>query len=100
VSQPGHFYEEHLMSNFYPLLDIRQAIADADRNLADVIFYVTTLQEETEGHYPPEAAELLDRVAEVRTLLTTIIPPALWQAIVTEQAEYDSEELRWEPSNY
>ncbi len=24
----------------YPLLDIREAVADADRNLADIIYYV------------------------------------------------------------
>jgi hypothetical protein len=85
---------------FYPLLDIRQAIADADRNLADVTYYVTTLQDETEGHHPPEAEELLARVAEVRALLATIIPPQLWTEMVREQAAWDEEELRWAPTNY
>jgi hypothetical protein len=88
------------MSNFYPLLDVRQAIADADRNLADVVYYVTTLQEETEGHHPPQAEQQLANVAAVRDQLTRLIPPALWRAIAAEQAAYDEEEMRWEPNNY
>jgi len=85
---------------YFPLLDIRQAIADADRNLADVVYFVTTLQDESEGHYPPQAAQLLANVVAIREQLTRIIPKELWSAIVEEQSAWDAEEMRWEPSNY
>ena len=45
--------------NTYPFLDIREALADADRNLADIIYYTQVLQADTEGHLPPDAATLL-----------------------------------------
>jgi len=83
----------------WPLLDIREALADADRNLADVIYYTHTLQGDTEGHMPPDAATLLANVAAVREMLTEVLPPALAQAIAEEQAQYDDETARWEPTN-
>ena len=86
--------------NTYPLLDLREALADADRNLADIIYYTQVLQADTEGHQPPDAATLLANVAAVRELLTAVLPPALVQAIAEEQALYDEEEARWEPANY
>ena len=82
----------------WPLLDIREAVADADRNLADVISYVETLQEDTAGQYPPDAAQLLANVTALREMLTELFPPALAQAIADEQTQYDEEEARWEPS--
>lgn len=84
----------------YPLLDLREALADADRNLADIIYYAQVLQADTEGHQPPDAAILLANVAALRELLTTVLPPALVQAIAAEQAEFDAEADRWEPANY
>ncbi|HSX82892.1 MAG TPA: hypothetical protein VLQ80_30570 [Candidatus Saccharimonadia bacterium] len=84
----------------YPLLDIREALADADRNLADLIYYTQVLQADTEGHLPPDASTLLANVAAVRELLTAVLPLALVQAIAAEQAEFDAEADRWEPANY
>ncbi len=82
----------------YPLLNIREALADADRNLADILYYTHTLQGDTEGHMPPDAATLLANIAAVREMLTELLPPALMKAIAEEQACYDEEEARWEPS--
>jgi hypothetical protein len=88
------------MMETYPLLDIGQAIADADRNLADIIYYTHTLQADTEGRQPPDAEALLANIAALRELLTAVIPPALVQAIAEEQVVYDKEEEGWEPANY
>jgi hypothetical protein len=84
----------------WPLLDIREALADADQNLADILYYVRMLQADTEEQYPTDGAQLLANVEAIRELLTLVIPPALQQAIVAEQAEYDREEARWEPTGY
>jgi hypothetical protein len=84
----------------WPLLEIRAALSDADKNLQDVLDYVSALQGETEGHLPPEAPTLLANIVALRELLTAVIPPALAQAITDEQSLYDEEEARWEPSNY
>jgi hypothetical protein len=84
----------------YPLLDLREALADADRNLADIVYYTQVLQADTEGHQPPDAATMRANVAAVRELLTVVLPPSLVQAIAAEQAAYDAEADRWEPSNY
>jgi len=82
----------------YPLLDITAALADADRNLEDILYYVRMLQADTEGHLPPEAPTLLGNIAALRELLAAVIPPALAQAIADEQSLYDEEEARWEPT--
>jgi len=58
----------------WPFLDIREAVADADRNLADVISYVETLQEDTEGQYPPDAAQLLANVTALREMRRQTCP--------------------------
>ena len=84
----------------YPLLDLREALADADRAMADIQYYTQVLQADTEGHLPPDAATLLANVAAVRELLTTVLPPALVQAIAEEQMLYEEDEARWEPANY
>ena len=47
----------------YPLLDIKHALEDADRNLSDVVFYVETLQREGVPDSPPDAALDLVRAA-------------------------------------
>jgi len=82
----------------YPLLDIKAALADADRNLEDILYYVRVLQADTEGHLPPEAPTLLGNIAALWELLAVVIPPALAQAIADEQSLYDEEEARWEPT--
>ncbi len=67
--------------DFWPLLDIQAGVQDSDRALADVVACVETLQAESAGHYPPEAAALLANVAAIREMLGWLIPPALQQAI-------------------
>lgn len=88
------------MSNTFPLLDIREALADADRNLADILYYTQVLQADTEGHLPPDAATLLANVAAVREMLREVLPSALVLAIAEEQAAFESERDRREPVNY
>ena len=87
------------MADYFPLLDIREAVADADRNLGDILYYVRVLQADTEGQYPPDAALLLANVEAVRELLALVIPPALQQAIADEQTQYDEDEARWDPTD-
>jgi len=87
-----------MMQNYYPLLNIREALADADRNLSDIISYTHVLQGDTEGHMPPDAATLLANIAAVRAMLTEVLPPALVKAIASEQAAYADEESRWDVS--
>jgi len=87
------------MMQTWPLLDIREALADADRNLADVIYYTQTLQADTEGHVPPEASTLLANIAAMRAMLTEVLPPALVKAIALEQAAYEAEESCWDVSS-
>jgi len=89
--------KEHPMHDF-PLLHIKDALADADRNLADVVSYVHTLQADSEGQYPPDAQAFLGHIAILRELLRGIVPEGLQRAIAEEQAEYDDQESRWEPS--
>jgi hypothetical protein len=83
------------MSDYFPHLDIKQAIADADRNLADVVYYVDTLYDESAGHYPRQAEQLLARIAFAREVLARLIPPECQEDIATEQARYDAEEAAW-----
>ena len=63
------------MPTWWPLLDIPKAIADADRALADLAYYIDTLHGESDGQYPPpaEAAELLANAAAIRELLTLVV---------------------------
>jgi hypothetical protein len=86
--------------DYWPLLDIRDAVKECDAALADVIAEVEMLQAESEGHYPPGAAVLLDNARALRTLLPELFPPAFAQAIADEQTQYDEETARWEPTTY
>jgi hypothetical protein len=85
--------------NYWPLLDIREAVQDCDRNLADIVLYVETLQQESQGHHPPAGDLLLANVAAMRELLGGLIPPALEVAIRDEETLYTEEEARWEPNS-
>ena len=49
---------------------------------------------------PPDASTLLANVAALREMLTEVLPTALVKAIAEEQAAYDEESARWEPSTY
>jgi hypothetical protein len=84
--------------DFWPLLDIRDAVTACDAALADIVAEVEMLQKESEGYYPPEAAVLLANVEALRELLPELFPPALQEAIAAEQTVYDEEEARWEPT--
>ena len=55
-----------MMADYFPLLDSKAAIADADRNLADALLYVDALLHETEGHYPPSAPVHLSCITELQ----------------------------------
>jgi hypothetical protein len=81
--------------DYFPLLDIKQALADADRNLEDVVYYVAQLQKETDGHCPRQADVLLANIAVARAVLAGIIPPQCQEDIAREQALYDEEEARF-----
>jgi hypothetical protein len=86
--------------DFWPLLDIRDAVKECDSTLADIIAEVGILQQESEGHHPPAAAQFLANVIALREMLTELFPPALQQAIADEQTVYDEDTARWEPTNY
>lgn len=81
--------------DYFPLLDIQQAIRDADRNLADVVDYIETLQAETAGCFPPDAVQMLAHVAAARERVGRIMTPALREAMQAEQTLYDEEETRY-----
>jgi len=83
------------MSNYWPLLDIQQAVRDADRNLADVVCYLDTLLHDTEGHYPRQADLLRANIAAARELLGWIIPPQCREDIAKEQADYDEQDAMY-----
>jgi hypothetical protein len=84
----------------HPLLDIDQALVDADRNLADFISYTHTLQGDTEGSQALDAEAQLAALAAEREVLTALLPPALVQAITAEPVVYDEEEEDWKPATY
>jgi hypothetical protein len=79
----------------YPLLDIKQALQDASRNLADVLVYLDVLQHESDGTYPPDANVLRYNVTAARKLLPYLIPRGVAEAIAREQAAYDACEQYW-----
>jgi hypothetical protein len=82
----------------WPLLEIREALADADRALCDAITYVGALQAETKGHLPPEARAFLATLAMVRGMLSAAVPPEMAQAMAEEQVLYDRAEARRAPA--
>lgn len=83
------------MRNDWPLLDIQQAVQDADRNLADALYYIENLLHTTEGHYPRQADLLRANIAAARELLGWIIPPQCQEDIAKEQADYDEQDAMY-----
>jgi hypothetical protein len=79
----------------YPLLDIKQALQDASRNLADILVYLDVLQHESDGTYPPDADTLRHNITAARKLLPYLLPKGVAEAIAAEQAEYDACEQYW-----
>jgi len=86
--------------DYWPLLDIRDALRDCDATLADVVHEIEVLQQESAGHFPPAAPDVLANLAALRELLTTVFPPAFQRAIHDEQTVFDEEGAKWEPSGY
>ena len=84
----------------YPLLDIQDAHHGCDEALGDMAYYVEGLQADTEGHYPPDGARLLEDIAALRLLLGSLFSPALKHAIAEERKQMDDDAARWEPSSY
>jgi hypothetical protein len=84
----------------WPLLDIRDALKEVEVGLADVLYYTQVLQADTEGHYPPGAAQLLANITAIRELLADVVPSALVAAMAAEQADYEEQEARWESTEY
>jgi hypothetical protein len=83
----------------WPLLDIKDALADCDVTLVQVVGSVETLHLESESAYPPDAAQFLSNLVALRELQAGLTPPALHQAIEDEQTVDDEEEARWEPTH-
>jgi len=86
--------------DYWPLLDIRDAVLECDAALADVVAEVEMLQKDSDGHYPPGAAELLANVAALRELIPALFPPGFREALAAEQTIYEEETARWEPTTY
>lgn len=84
--------------DYWPLLDISEALKDCDRTLAELTDDVETLVEETDDAYPPDAAHLLATLATMRALLADMMTPALQEAIAGERARYEEDMAHWEAS--
>jgi hypothetical protein len=82
--------------DYWPLLDIREALADCARTVAELVSLVETLQAETDDGYPPDAAHLLATFGQLEALLAGAITPALAEAMAAEHAAYDADMARWE----
>lgn len=79
------------MADYWPMLDIDQAIRDCDRNLEDIIRYAEALSED--GN--PALLDLIQRTTTLRKSLTTLRTPALCDLIRQEQEAYDIAEGEW-----
>jgi hypothetical protein len=84
--------------DFWPLLDIHEAMKDCDRTLSEIVDDVETLVAETDDTYPPDAPHLLATLAALRALLADMLTPALEEAIAGERARYEEELAHWEAS--
>ena len=82
--------------NYYPLLDIKQALCDAEHNLADAITYLRVLLEESHGLYPPAGAEALSTMQALRRALSQALPASLIDAMIAEQLLYELKHEGWE----
>lgn len=73
---------------YYPLLDVKRALEDADAALQDVICYVEILGRGTLPELPPDTATFLGNVKAVRALLGMAVPPRVAAAMAQEQANF------------
>ena len=74
----------------YPLLEVKAALADAARALADAQFYLEVLLHDTASAPPPDAQTCVQNLQAARTLLPALVPGRLAEAISQEQAGYDA----------
>lgn len=81
--------------NHYPLLDLVEALDDADRMLAEAAERVETMLTESEGQYPVEAPIILANVAVVREHLKTVLPTSMQTEIAMERMRYADDEAYW-----
>lgn len=86
--------------DYWPLLDLREALADCERTLTELVALVETLQDDTEDGYPPDAAHLLSTFAQMQALLSDAITPALQTAIEAEHAQYEEDLAHWEAGQH
>ncbi len=91
------YWTEETPMDYWPLLDIRAALLDCERTLAEIVDDVETLVAEGNG-YPPDAAHLLRTLASMRAQLAAMLTPALHLAMAREQARYEAHMARWEAS--
>jgi len=82
----------------WPLLDIRDALADVAGTLEDLCREVAMLQSDSDGQYPPEAEVFTANVQALRELLGTVMPATFREAVDAEATLYDEENARWEPT--
>lgn len=88
------------METDYPLLAISEAFTDCEGALVAMGRRIRTLLTDTEGEAPPDGWRLLEDIAALRLLLGGLFSPAMKQAIDQEQAAWDADEKRQEPSNW
>jgi len=82
--------------DYWPLLDLHEAVKDCERTLCEIVDDVETLVAEGDDTYPPDAPHLLATLAALRALLADMLTPALEEAIAGEQARYAEDLARWE----
>jgi hypothetical protein len=87
---------EESVVDFWPLLDIAEAMKDCDRTLTEIVDDVETLVAETDDAYPPDAGHLLATLAAMRALLADLMTPALAEAIAGERTRYEADMAHWE----
>ena len=84
----------------YPLLDMDDAHRGADEALGDLAWEIERLHIDSEGHYPPDGARLLEDIAALRALLGGLFSVSMQAAIAEERKLMDDDAARWEPSSY
>ena len=79
----------------YPLLDLKGALEDADRFLAEAQEHVETMLAESDGQYPIEASIILANVAALRDMMALVLPSSLQTEIAMEEIRYADDEAYW-----
>lgn len=82
--------------DYWPLLDLSEALKDCDRTLAELTDGVETLAAEGDDAYPPDVPHLLATLAAMRGQLAALMTPALEAAIAAERTRYEEDLAHWE----